>query len=171
MNRDWTGKLRVMLLSAERNCTRSTLFGGSNRDASWENEGKIHEKKMCKRVFFVNLQAGISQLHYKLTSSQIVFRDFKYILRFIFSNSYLSFLHKMLEKHLWNNFLLYLVVEIWNKLLSKRGFLKNSKFSDKHKEQSSGSVQSKDVLKNSVKFTGKHLCRILLFNKVAGWKP
>ena len=129
-------------------------------------------KKMCEKVFFVNLQAGISQLHYKLTSSQIVFRDFKYLFRFIFSNSYLSFLHKILEKHLWNSFLLYLVVEIWNKLLYKRGFLKNfSKFSDKHKEQSSGGVQSKDVLKNFVKFTEKHLCRILLFNKVAGWKP
>ena len=88
------------------------------------------------------------------------------------SNGYLSFLYKMLEKHLWNSFLLYLVVEIWNKLLYKRGFLKNfSKFSDKHKEQSSGGVQPKDVLKNLVKFTGKHLCRILLFNKVAGWKP
>ena len=103
---------------------------------------------------------------------QIVFRDFKYLFRFIFSNSYLLFLHKILEKHLWNSFLLYLLVEIWNKLLYKRGFLKNySKFSDKHKEHSSGGVQSKDVLKNSVKFTEKYLCRILLFNKVAGWKP
>ena len=30
---------------------------------------------------------------------------------------------------------------------------------------------SKDVLKNFAKFTDKHLCRSLLFNKVAGWKP
>ena len=58
-----------------------TLFGKGNRDAFWENEGKIHER-MCERVLFVNLQAGISQLHYRLTSSQIVFRDFKYLLRF-----------------------------------------------------------------------------------------
>ena len=30
---------------------------------------------------------------------------------------------------------------------------------------------SKDVLKSSGKFTDKHLCRSLLLNKVAGWKP
>ena len=30
---------------------------------------------------------------------------------------------------------------------------------------------SKDVLKNFAKFTDKHLCRSLLFNKVASWKP
>ena len=123
MNRDWTGKLHIILLSTERNCT-PTLFRRSNRDAFWENEDKIHERECVgKKVFFVNLQDGISQLHYKLTSSQIAFRDFKYLLRFIFSNSYFSFLHKMLEKHLRNSFLL--VVEIWNKLLYKRGFLKN----------------------------------------------
>ena len=113
---------------------------------------------MCKRVFFVNLQAGISQLHYELTSSQIVFRDFKYLLRFIFWNSYLSFLHKVLEKHFWNSVLQYLVAKVWNKLLYKKGFLKNfSKFSDKHKEQSSGGVQLKDFLKNFVKFTEKNI--------------
>ena len=50
MNRDWTGKLQVILLSAERNCTR-TLFGGSNRDAFWENEGKIHEREYVKEFF------------------------------------------------------------------------------------------------------------------------
>ena len=64
------------------------------------------------KVFFVNLQAGIPQLHYRLTFS--------------------------------------LVHEI---RCSIRGVLKNlSKFSDKHKEQSSGGVLSKDVLK---KFTKK----------------
>ena len=50
MNRDWTGKLQVILLSAERNCT-CTLFGGRNRDASWENEGKIHERECVKEFF------------------------------------------------------------------------------------------------------------------------
>ena len=60
----------------------------------------------------------------------------------------------------------------WNKVLYKRGVLKNfSKFSDKHKEQSSGSVPSKDILKNFVKLTEKLLCLNLLFNKVAGWVP
>ena len=102
----------------------------------------------------------------------MVFRDFKYLFRFIFSNSYWLFLHKILEKHLWNTFLLYLVVEIWNKLLYKRGFLKNfSKFSDKHKEQSSGGVQPKDVFKNLVKFTGKHLCWSLFWIKLEFWGP
>ena len=81
MNCDWTGKLQVILLSAEKSCTR-TLFGGSNCDAFWETEGKIHERECVKESFFVNLQAGILQLHYRLTSSQIVFKDFKYLLRF-----------------------------------------------------------------------------------------
>ena len=53
-----------------------SLFGRSNRDAFLDNEGKIHEGRYVKR-FFVNLQIGISQLHYKLTSSQIIFEDFK----------------------------------------------------------------------------------------------
>ena len=50
MNRDWAGKLEVIILSAERNCAR-TLFGGSNRDALWENEGKIRERKYVKEFF------------------------------------------------------------------------------------------------------------------------
>ena len=33
------------------------------------------------------------------------------------------------------------------------------------------SVKRKDVLKNFAKFTEKHFCRSLFFNKVAGWKP
>ena len=50
MNRDWIGKLKVTLVSAERNCTH-TLFGASNRDAFWENEGKIHEGECVKEFF------------------------------------------------------------------------------------------------------------------------
>ena len=73
----------------------------------------------------------------------------------------------MLEKHLWNSFLLYLVVEIlqlvhdiaWNfpVVLYKKSVLKNfSKFTDKHKKQSTGGVLSKEniflkILKNSQK--------------------
>ena len=57
-------------------------------------------------------------------------------------------------------------------VLCKRGDLKNlSKFTDKHKKQSSAGVLSKDVFKNFAKFTEKHICRSLFFNKVAGWKP
>ena len=51
MNRDWTGKLQVILLFTERNCVHS-LFGGSNRDAFWENEGKIDERECVKEFFF-----------------------------------------------------------------------------------------------------------------------
>ena len=47
MNRGWTGKLQVIILSAEINCTR-TLFGASNRDVFLENEDKIHEIECLK---------------------------------------------------------------------------------------------------------------------------
>ena len=50
MNSDWTGKWQVILPSAERNCT-PTLFEGSNRDAFWENEGKIDERECVKELF------------------------------------------------------------------------------------------------------------------------
>ena len=50
MNRDWTGKSQVILLSAERNCA-CTLFGRSNRDVFWENEGKIDEREYVKEIF------------------------------------------------------------------------------------------------------------------------
>ena len=96
------------------------------------------------------------------------------------SNSYVLFLFKVLDKHLWNT-LLYLVVEIlqlvheirsFPDVLYKRGDLKNfSRSTDKHNKQSPWGVLSKDVLKNFAKFTGKHLCWSLLFNKVAGWEP
>ena len=77
-------------------------------------------------------------------------------------------------------FSLYLLVEILqlvheissiSEVLSKRGVQKNfSKFTDKHKKQSSGGVLSKDVLKYFAKLTEKHLSWNLFFNKVAGWK-
>ena len=58
----------------------------------------------------------------------------------------------MLEKHLGNSFLLYLVVEIFSflEVLYKRIVLKNfskfSKFTDKHKRQSSGGTLSKEKM-------------------------
>ena len=58
-------------------------------------------------------------------------------------------------------------------MLYKRNVLKNvSKFTDKHKKQSSGGVLSKktDVLKNFAKFTEKHILRSLFIIKVANWK-
>ena len=58
-------------------------------------------------------------------------------------------------------------------VLYERGDLKNlTKFTDKHKKQSSSEVfLSKDVVKNFAKLTDKHLCRSLLFKKGVGWKP
>ena len=48
-NKKKTGKLHVILLSAERNCT-CTLFGRCNRDAFWEKEVKIHETESVKEL-------------------------------------------------------------------------------------------------------------------------
>ena len=71
----------------------------------------------------------------------------------------------MLEKHLGNSFLVYLLVGIlqlvheinsFSEVLYKRDVLKNFlKFTDKLKKQSSGAALSKDVLKNFAKFTEK----------------
>ena len=56
-------------------------------------------------------------------------------------------------------------------MLYERGVLKNfSEVTYKLTKESSGDVQSKDVLKNFEKLTEKHLCRNLFFNEVAGWK-
>ena len=81
----------------------------------------------------------------------------------------------MLEKHLSNSFLMYLVVEIlqlvhetssFPEVLYKIAVLKNlSKFSDKHKKQSSGGVLSKDVLKNIAKFTKKIFAGVSFLTK------
>ena len=92
------------------------------------------------------------------------------------SIGYLSILYKMLEKHLWNSFLLYLVVEILQLVhkiaVSLRCSIKeaqniivfwktpqnsNTKTQkNKHKKQSSGGVLSKEnmflkILQNSQK--------------------
>ena len=86
----------------------------------------------------------------------------------------------MLEKHLWNSFLLYLVIEIlqleheissFSEMLYKIGVLKKfSKFSDKHKKLSEVFCQ-KMLLKILQNLQKKRLCQSLLFNTVAGWKP
>ena len=54
-----------------------SLFGRSNHDALLENEGKIQEGGYEKEFLSINLQVGISRLHYELTSSQTIFKDFK----------------------------------------------------------------------------------------------
>ena len=88
----------------------------------------------------------------------------------------------MLEKHLWNGFLLYLVVKIlqlvpkiavspWYSM--KEVFCKTSQNWQITQEAviQRYSVKWKDVLKDSAKLTAKHLFLSLFFNKVAGWKP
>ena len=121
-------------------------------------------------LFFVNLQVGISQLHYRLTSSHINFRNFKQITP---SNSYFLFLCKMVQKLLrLKSATCTLNITSFTEMLYKTGDLNNfSKITDKHKKQTSGSVLLKDNLNNFTKLTEKHLRRSLLFNKVAGWKP
>ena len=53
-------------------------------------------------------------------------------------------------------------------MLHKIGVLKNfSKFTDKHKKQSSGGVLSKDVVKKLAKFTEKDLCLNLKISAAA----
>ena len=58
-------------------------------------------------------------------------------------------------------------------MLYKRSVPKNfSKFTDKHKKQSSGSVLSKEkMLLKILQNLQKNICWSLFFNKVAVWKP
>ena len=88
MNRNWTSKLQVSttitnyyfpLTFPERNCalTLPKPLRKKYLDAFWENEGKIHDGGCVKKLFFIKLQVGISQLHNRLTSLQTVLRDFK----------------------------------------------------------------------------------------------
>ena len=125
-----------------------SFFGRSNCDAFWENEDKIHEGGCVKEFFFVNLQAGISSTSFQIN----FFTTFSDILsKWTPSNGYFLFLYKMLEKHLWNSFLLYLVVEFlqlvyetssFPEVLYKRSVLKNfPKITDKQKKQSSGNFR------------------------------
>ena len=113
MNRNWTGKLQETLLysytSRKKLC--SNTFKASSEEAILMHSEKIrlkYMKRMCERLLFVKLQVDILQVHYRLTSPQ-----FSGILsKWTPSNGYFSNLYKMLKKHLWNSFLLYLVVEI-----------------------------------------------------------
>ena len=46
------------------------------RSEKMQVKGKIHKQGSVREFFLVNLQLGISQLHYESTSRQIKFRDF-----------------------------------------------------------------------------------------------
>ena len=98
-------------------------------------------KENVLESFLVNLQIGITQLHYELTSSQIIFRYFLVNkgLGMVTSYSYI----KCWESTLEVIFKLCMVVEIFQlaheissfpEVLYKSGLLKNlSKFINKHK--------------------------------------
>ena len=136
MNRNWPGKLLLCAYISWKKLCSHTFKASSEKVIvcilrKWRLNAR---KRVCERVFFVNLQVGISRLHYNLTSSQTVIRDFKYILS--------KCLKSTCEIHF------YCMCRNSHQRCSVR----------------------KGVLKNFVKFTGKHLCFSLFFNKVAGWK-
>ena len=89
-------------------------------------------------------------------------------------NGYFSFLPKMLEKHLWNSFSLYLLVPIlqfvheissFSGVLYNRGVLKNfSKFTDKLKKHVEGDASKKkriNKMRHSEVFCQKLFLQIL----------
>ena len=131
------------------------------------------------KSFFINLQVNISQLHYKLTSSQIICRYCNIASerpRKATSRSFIKCLKSTCEMYV-----LYVLVEILqlvHEISSSSGFtykraiLKNfSNFTDKHDKKSSAGILSKNVFKNFAKLRERYLRRNLFFNKVTGWKP
>ena len=59
----------------------SHTFKASSEEVIVMHSEKLKAKYTKEDVWKRNLQAGISQLHYRLTSSQMVFMRFKYFLR------------------------------------------------------------------------------------------
>ena len=83
MNRNCTGKIQVALIFfifPEKKSARTIYFTTSLEGVIVVRSEEMHEKThkgVCVNDFlFVNLQTGISQRYYELTSSQIIFRDF-----------------------------------------------------------------------------------------------
>ena len=132
VNRNWTGKLQVTplkLLSAyiswKKLCLRT--FKASWEEVIWmcyeKMKAKYIKEDVWKRFFFREV-AGC----HLATSLQINFftKEFPGILcKWTPLNGYFSILYKMIEKHLWNNLLLYLVVETLQ-LVHERGCLCNN---------------------------------------------
>ena len=137
MNRNWPGKLLLCAYISWKKLCSHTFKASSEKVIvcilrKWRLNAK---KRVCERDFFVNLQVGISRLHYNLTFSQTVIRDFEYILSKCLKSTCEIHFHCMCRSS--------------HQRCSIR----------------------KGVLKNFVKFTGKHLFLSLFFNKVTGWKP
>ena len=125
MYRNWTGKL---LLSAY---------------ISWKN--------LCSHTFKASLEKVVVRILRK-------WRQNAWFLGILStwtpSNSYFFFLYKMLEKCLWNTFLLYVVVEI------RQLIYEISSFPEVPNERGD--------LKKFLKFTDKNLCLSPFLNKIAG---
>ena len=85
-----------------------SLLGRSNRDAFWENEGKIHARGCVKEFFFQKLAGWHHATLLQINFFTDIFHGFKVSFNSLtFSSGYFLFLYKMLEKQLWNSFLLY----------------------------------------------------------------
>ena len=151
--------------------------------SSEEVIGMHSEKRMCERVFFSKLAGWhLTTSLQILTSSQIAFRDFKCLLSLTSSSGYLPLLFQMLEKHLWNSFLLYLVAKILHLLHEISSFQRCSikeviwktyqNYQINRRRSSHPEVfYQKMFLKFWQNSQKKRLYWSLPFNKVAGWKP
>ena len=171
--------LVVWLISFER-CIRACIswrklcpdtFKASSEEVIMMHSEKTKKntwRRMCEGVFFHKL-AG-----WHLATPLLVN---------LFTNSfqgfgYFSFLYKMLEKHLWNSFLQYLMVEILQLLHEissfPRGAIKEVFWKTQNSQINTRSshpevfYQKKRCSWNFAKFTEKHLYRSLFLNKVAG---
>ena len=127
----WTGKLQVTLLCAyiSRKKLCSQTFNALSEEVMVMYSEKIKTKRMKKDVwksfFFFNLQAGVSQLHNRLTSSQTVFRYFKDTLMQIWKSAHI-FVY--IWKHYVQNFTLkhLLLFEICTRAICEKIVYKHS---------------------------------------------
>ena len=98
------------------------------------------------------------------------------------SNDYFSISYKMLQNHLWNSFLLYLVVEnlqlVHEIAVSPRCSIKKVFWKISQNSQINTRSRHPEVLCQKKRYSLKfckihrnHLFRSLFYNKVAGWKP
>ena len=131
---------------------------------------------MFERVFFVNLQVGISQLHYELTFSQIIFRI---LIKWTPLNDYFSLFYKMLEMYLGKSYCicflessnLYLhTISSLPDVFYKKDFWKSSQYSKINTWNNHPEVFcQKNILRMFAKFAGKHRCWSLFLIELMAW--
>ena len=81
MNCNWSGKIKVTVVFVYISWKQEYWhnFKATSEEVIAIRSEKMkakYIKKKYERVFFATLQAGISQLHYELFSSKIIFRGF-----------------------------------------------------------------------------------------------